>query len=55
LTNFPERLFVKRLKSYRRHDDPGSLTDAPNLIIGLDSDIRRGNSQKGFATDGYKI
>jgi ferredoxin len=36
-------------------DDPGGLTYAPNLIIGLDSDIRRGNSQKGLATDGYKI
>jgi hypothetical protein len=31
------------------------LPYAPNLIIGSDSDIRRGNSQKGVTTDGYKI
>jgi hypothetical protein len=53
--NFFGRLFVKHLKSYCLHDDPGDLSYAPNLIISSDSDIRRGNSQKGFAADGYKI
>jgi hypothetical protein len=36
-------------------DDPGGLTYAPNLIIGLDSDIRRGNSQKGLATERWDL
>ena len=53
--NFPGCIFVKHLKSYHMLDDPGGLPYAPNLIIVSDSDIRRGNSQKGFATDGYKI
>jgi hypothetical protein len=53
--NFPGRLVVKQLKFYRLHDAPGGLPYAPNLIISLDSDIRRGNSQKGLATDGCKI
>ncbi|MCK4984238.1 MAG: hypothetical protein KAS40_01895, partial [Desulfobacterales bacterium] len=53
--NFLGCLFVKHLKSCHLHDDPSGLPYAPNLIIGSDSDIRRGNSQKGVATDGYKI
>jgi hypothetical protein len=48
--NFPGCLLVKRLKFYRRHDDPSGLPYVPNLIIGSDSDIRRGNLSKGFAT-----
>jgi hypothetical protein len=53
--NFFGHLFVKHLKFYYLHNDLSDLPCAPNLIIALDSDIRRGNSPKDFATDGDKI